>query len=195
MEPLVPFRNKGGARLVLAAVCCLLAACNSSPALQVNEIDPALQQQGQVLYYHHEPFTGNTYRKFDNGRLARKTGYSDGLQDGLLQSWYPNGRLRYFSAGQKTGIHRGWWPNGRSKFEYYFDNDEHNGAAKEWFDDGKLYRFFHYKMGHEEGLEQMWWADGTIRANYIVKDGQQYGLIGRKLCRNVIDPKTKETLK
>ena len=198
MEPPVLFRNNRVATLIVSSLCCLLMTCSNKPVIQVNENDAALQQRGQLLYYHDEPFTGNSYRLFSNGKPARKTAYRNGLQDGLLQSWYPNGareQLRYFTAGQKTGVHRGWWPNGRAKFEYFFENDEHNGTAKEWFSDGILYRYFHYNMGHEEGLEQMWWADGTVRANYIVKNGQQYGLIGRKLCRNVAAPKTKGILK
>ena len=197
MELRALFRNNRIAWLALV-VCSLIMACTMKPVKQVNENDTALQQRGQLLCYGNEPFTGNTYRLFSNGKLARKIAYHDGLQDGLLQSWYPDGAIeqrRYFSEGKKIGVHCGWWPNGKLKFEYHFDDDEHNGIAKEWFGDGKLYRCFHYNMGHEEGLEQMWWADGSIRANYVVKNGQQYGLIGRKLCRNVVDPKTKEKLR
>ena len=94
-----------------------------------------------------------------------------------------NGRTFLFGR-KKEGIHTAWWPDGNPKFQYHFINDEHHGEAKEWYSNGKPFRFFHYTIGHEDGLQQMWWEDGSIRANYVVKDGEQYGLIGRKLCKN-----------
>ncbi len=174
--------------LLLGVSCFVVFKINHRAQFSINSDSAFLRQHEGVLYYEGAPFTGYTYRLFPNGNMARLTPYDKGREDGVMRCWYPDKTLeqeRIFLDGKKTGTHKGWWQNGRPKFEYEFANDEHNGTAKEWFSDGKLYRFFHYNNGHEEGLEQMWWADGTIRANYVVKDGQQYGLIGRKLCRNI----------
>jgi antitoxin component YwqK of YwqJK toxin-antitoxin module len=185
----VQLHNKVIILLLPAIICGFLFSCTSAPALPVNSNNPLLQLQGGILCYEGKPFTGTAYRLYPDGSIARKTQYADGREDGIMQGWYPGKVLqenRLFADGKKVGIHKGWWPNGKAKFEYMFTNDEHNGTAKEWFSDGKLFRVFHYNMGHEDGLQQMWWPDGTIRANYVVKDGQQYGLIGRKLCINTV---------
>ncbi len=141
-----------------------------------------------LLYYQNKPYTGWLYENYDNGTPAKQIPYYEGKIEGTMRTWYENKtpeQVRTYTTGEKQGLHRGWWPNCNPKFEYQFVNDEHNGTAKEWFNNKQLYRSFNYKMGHEEGRQQLWWDDGSIRANYVVKGGRQYGLIGRKLCKNI----------
>lgn len=190
MAQQVPYRNKYSL-LVIFFVIVGLAYFSSSrkvvPSRWVNETDTHLTHNGGSLYYNDTLFSGWVYSTFPNGNRYYETPYYQGKEEGIMKSWYADHKLeqeRIFVNGKKEGIHRGWWPTGKPKFEYYFDNDEHNGSAKEWFSNNSPYRIFTYKAGHEEGRQQMWWPNGTIRANYVVKDGQQYGLIGRKLCRN-----------
>lgn len=150
--------------------------------------DTGLVYSNGLLYHHKKPYNGWLFENFENGNRAKQIPYYNGKMEGTMKSWYPNKmpeQERFFVAGEKQGVHRGWWPNGSPKFEYNFVDDEHNGVAKEWFDNKHLYRAFHYVMGHETGRQQMWWYDGSVRANYVIKDGRQYGLIGRKLCKNV----------
>jgi antitoxin component YwqK of YwqJK toxin-antitoxin module len=100
---------------------------------------------------------------------------------------YPGGALmemRNYHAGRKTGIHKGWWENGKMKFLYHFKNDMYHGAVQEWTEEGRPFRFFNYYEGQEEGLQRQWWPDGAVRANYVVRDGEQFGIIGRKICKN-----------
>jgi antitoxin component YwqK of YwqJK toxin-antitoxin module len=187
----VQYRNK--IRLVIwvcIALCTgyLIAERKTIPAVWVNSGDSHLSRANGYLFYDDKLFSGWLFSNFDNGNRERQTPYYQGKEEGTMKSWYADKspeQERLFADGKKEGTHRGWWPNGKPKFEYQFDNDEHNGIAKEWFNDGQLYRSFHYVNGHEEGLQQLWWANGKVRANYVVKDGQQYGLIGRKFCKNV----------
>jgi len=140
-----------------------------------------------TCFYKKEPFTGYLYESYPDGTLAKLIPYEDGLENGVMRAWYSNRTLqmiRYFNEGKKQGVHKSWWPTGLKRFEYTFKDDEYNGTVKEWYQSGRLCRIFHYNMGHEDGLQQMWWDNGTVRANYVVKNGQQYGLIGRKLCKN-----------
>lgn len=192
MERRAQFRNNWqvtGIILLLLVIIGIYLNANERPQLLVKVGDVHLIQSGGICYYKHVPLTGCVYERFPNGTWAKQIPYINGKQDGLMRFWYPNNTLqqeRLFVNGNKQGIHKGWWPNGKFQFEYSFDKDEYNGPVKEWYANGKLCRFFHYQMGHEDGLQQMWWDNGTVRANYVVKDGQQYGLIGRKLCRNLI---------
>ncbi len=175
--------------LVLVAIIYLSAQYKVIPSKWVKENDRSLTRQGGVLYYNHVAFSGWLYNDYPNGKRYTETPYHYGKEEGIMKRWYADHKLeqeRLFINGKKQGVHKGWWPNGKPKFVYHFDNDEHNGLAKEWFSNNQLYRVFNYKAGHEEGRQQMWWDNGTIRANYVVKDGKQYGLIGRKLCKNTM---------
>ena len=175
--------------LVLVAIIYISAQYKVIPAKWINENDKHLTHNGGMLYYNNEAFCGWIYSDYPNGNRAQTTPYFNGKEEGIMESWYPDNKpeqKRLFVSGKKQGVHKGWWPNGNLKFEYYFTDDEHNGSAKEWFNNNKLYRYFNYKNGHEDGRQQLWWDNGTIRANYVVKDGHQYGIIGRKLCKNVL---------
>jgi antitoxin component YwqK of YwqJK toxin-antitoxin module len=191
MERREPYRNKLltlGCFLMVLLLVRLSIQSEVVPSILLAQNDPYLSHAAGMVYYKGIPFTGFVYDKYPNGTLAKQTPYIDGRQDGVMKAWYPNKALqqeRFFDEGKKQGIHKGWWPDGTPQFEYSFKDDEYNGAVKEWYQNGRPFRVFHYNMGHEEGLEQMWWDNGATRANYVVKDGQQYGLIGRKLCRNV----------
>lgn len=194
MERRAQFRNDVGLMvfvlLLLTSIWINIEAKNDNQ-LWVVAGDKHLTQIQGVCYYKSVPFTGCIYERYPNGDFAKQIPYVDGRQNGTMRWWYPNQVLqqeRYFDKGQKQGIHKSWWPDGRLRFEYTFKNDEYNGTVKEWYASGQLSRVFRYKMGHEDGLQQMWWDNGTVRANYVVKDGQQYGLIGRKLCRNLLQP-------
>ncbi|GAB3919140.1 toxin-antitoxin system YwqK family antitoxin [Mucilaginibacter boryungensis] len=191
MERQAPFRSKlyiPGLILLLLIIVWIGVKAKWTDQVFVKIGDAHLIQANGICYYNNKPLTGCIYERFPDGTFAKQIPYINGRQDGLMHFWYPDRTLqqeRLFVDGKKQGVHKGWWPNGKLKFEYSFNNDEYNGSVKEWYESGKLCRFFHYSMGHEDGLQQMWWDNGTTRANYVVKDGQQYGLIGRKLCRNL----------
>ena len=191
MELQVRYRNKIRAVIGLAiflTAIYFIVQPKTIPLVWVNNNDQHLTRLNGFLYYHNKVFSGWLFSDYENGNRERQTPYYEGKEEGIMKSWYPDKapeQERLFINGKKEGTHRGWWPNGNPKFEYQFTADEHNGTAKEWFSDSKPYRFFHYLNGREEGLQQMWWADGSVRANYVVKNGEQFGLIGRKLCKNV----------
>lgn len=192
MERRAQFRNDIGlivlVLVLLSSIWINLQAKNDNQ-LWVVVGDKHLTQLQGVCYYKSVPLTGCIYERYPNGDFAKQIPYVDGKQNGTMRWWYPNQVLqqeRYFDKGLKQGIHKSWWPDGKPRFEYTFKDNEYNGTVKEWYASGQLCRVFRYKMGHEDGLQQMWWDNGTVRANYVVKDGQQYGLIGRKLCRNLI---------
>jgi antitoxin component YwqK of YwqJK toxin-antitoxin module len=191
MEKLAQYRNKLRALVwlaILLGAIYFMVQPKIIPSVWVNSSDRQLTRMNGFLYYNNKAFSGWLFANYESGARERETPYYGGKEEGIMKSWYPDKTLeqeRLFVNGKKEGVHCGWWPDGTLKFEYQFTADEHNGTAKEWFSNNKMYRCFHYINGHEEGLQQMWWDNGTVRANYVVKDGQQYGLIGRKFCKNV----------
>ena len=190
----VRFRNSIYLLLVFALSCKNETKQTATiPKLYVAASDKGLQQHKGFLYYNGKKFSGRTYELYPNGDTALLFSYFNGKEEGWCLKWYENKKLmeeRLYVAGRKEGEHKGWWPDGTPRFDYNFKDDEHEGEAKEWFNNGKPSRFFRYAKGHEDGLQRMWWEDRRVRANYVVKGGQQYGLIGRKLCLNDDGAKT-----
>ena len=159
------------------------------PSAFVSMNDPHLRQSNGQLYFYGKPFSGHLFSLYPAGDTASAASYYEGREEGLQRQWYAGGALReerLYAQGKKQGTHIGWWPDGRRRFVYHFNRDENEGEAQEWFASGRPYRVFHYHEGQEDGRQQMWWDDGRVRANYVLKDGQQYGLIGRKLCKNPV---------
>lgn len=187
MERPARFRNSLFILMLLAG--CKLATKRpiAVPDIFVDANDKELKQREGYLYYQNKKFSGRMVGLYPDGDTALLIPYFNGKEQGWSYKWYPGKKLmeeRFYLAGKKEGVHRSWWQDGKLKFEYHFTNDEHNGEANEWYSNGTRYRSFHYTNGFEDGLQQMWWEDGRVRANYIVKDGEQFGLIGRKLCKN-----------
>lgn len=161
------------------------------PAALRNKDSAALSWTAGLLTENGIPFTGRLYQlhpgTHDTASLAQ---YTDGREDGLWQSWYPDGSLhsrRQFSRGAKTGVYEAWWPGGRLQLQYYFQDDEYEGRCREWNSAGLLVKEMHYHRGHEEGSQKWWYDNGKIKANYVITGGRRYGLLGTKNCINVSD--------
>jgi antitoxin component YwqK of YwqJK toxin-antitoxin module len=194
MEPQEQFLS----RLLLAIIAIIMFGCYNkqelstanTPHVYIQSNNPLLQQHEGVLYYNRKPYSGYAIENSTNGDTARITPYINGKEEGWAKAFYTNKQIaeeRFYVHGKKEGIHKGWWPNATPKFEYHFLNDEHEGELKEWFSNGRLARVFNYSKGYEKGSQKMWWENGDIRANYVVKNGERYGLIGQKLCRNILN--------
>jgi antitoxin component YwqK of YwqJK toxin-antitoxin module len=194
MEQQGQFHNKW----LITMVAIIIFGCNNEQELGITNVprvyiqsnSPLMHQREGMLYYNEKPYSGYSIETFANGDTAKITPYVNGKEEGWAKAFYTNRQIaeeRFYVHGKKEGIHKGWWPNATPKFEYHFLNDEHEGELKEWFSNGRLARVFNYSKGYENGSQKMWWENGDIRANYVVKNGERYGLIGQKLCRNILN--------
>jgi antitoxin component YwqK of YwqJK toxin-antitoxin module len=184
-------------RWLLTLIAIIISGCNEQelsianvPQVYIQSNNALLHQHEGLLYYNGKLFSGYSIETFKNGDTARITPYVSGKEERWAKAYYANKQIaeeRFYVHGKKEGTHKGWWPNAKPKFEYHFLNDEHDGELKEWFSNGSLARVFHYSKGYESGSQKMWWENGDIRANYVVRNGERYGLIGQKLCRNILN--------
>lgn len=164
------------------------------PGNFINASDTHFIQRQDTIYYDHDLFTGFQFVLDDKGDTLKKCGFFNGVEEGLQQKWYPNGRLeeeRFYINGKKEGLQQGWWPNGQMKFHFTAYDNEYEGEFREWLPNGLLIKCFHYEHGYEKGSQRLWWNDGTVRANYVIKDGKKYGLLGLKICNNPYDSVSK----
>jgi hypothetical protein len=191
MVHLVRLRNNW-LLLSLLLTGCMDQSLPVIPAVYVNVADTGLHHHSGVLLFHDKPFAGWLYELFGGGDTSRLTSFIKGKEEGFSRLWHQNGQIseeRFYVSGHKEGIHYGWWPSGRHRFTYHFKQDAYEGSVDEWYSNGTPFRYFNYVNGQEEGRQQQWWEDGTVRANYVVKNGEQFGLIGRKLCKNTSNDK------
>ena len=85
--------------IALSAIVLFITGCGSTPFLErigwEEEITPVIQIRNDMVYLpdENEPFTG-IYEEFysTNGQKKSETHYTDGKQNGLLTSWYENGK-------------------------------------------------------------------------------------------------------
>lgn len=108
--------------------------------LRIHGEDPALLDDGDLLTYNGQPFTGMSYEEYSDGTLWDESLYKDGWPAGYSRVWYPNGQVMEESdweKGKAYSIILSWYPNGKlrsrihAEWEIIFE-------SKEWDEDGNL---------------------------------------------------------
>lgn len=191
MEQRELFPNK----LLLVLFTALMAYSNGHAPISKFEYikanDTALHLVNDVLYRHHELYTGIVYLlNADNIDTAECICYKAGKPHGLWKIYHSNHLIKSlptFDEGKKTSDYYTWWENGTKQIHYQFKNDEYEGICKEWNSKGPLIKEMNYKKGHEDGSQKLWFDNGKVKANYIIKNGRRFGLLGTKNCVNVKD--------
>ncbi len=92
-------------------------------------------------------FTGEAYKRFENGKVGMRGKIVDGRFSGLWVWWYENGskkRETTYINGVKSGYAYWWYKNGVKKLEVKFANNR-NVEQKRWDEKGK--RLPNPKMG------------------------------------------------
>lgn len=168
----------------------LVLGCASVPAVEVSESrsDVSYDPAGRVLL-NEAPFSGYLMRYYPDGAVKKKTGYIDGVKEGVSWTFHAGGSImarRTYKAGEKHGTHKGYYANGARQFVYYFEHGLSVGTHEEWYEDGSPARLMNYVQGRPFGTQKVWRPDGKLRSNYVVReDGRRYGLVGIKRCKNI----------
>lgn len=187
-----------------ALVLLFLIGCNSSENKNQEELHSNLiiaehpvsqnslviDKSNGIVYYHNQPFTGNTISKYDNGVLAISIDYKDGRKDGLYKKFFPNGELSFethYSNGKQNGKNRTWWSNGNLRTESNFVDGVPDGVQLQYYKTGTLFKKINLVKGKEEGLQQSWRENGKLYNNYEAKNGRIFGLKRSKLCFKLDD--------
>ena len=111
-----------------------------------------------ITYYKGIPFTGELLIYYENGQLADKQNYKDGLENGVFEYYHENGQLAN-KQNYKDGLENG-------VFEYYYEND------------GILDEIKNYKDGKLDGFSTGYYENGQIKYSLHNKDGDATYIIG-----------------
>jgi antitoxin component YwqK of YwqJK toxin-antitoxin module len=94
-----------------------------------------LAQADSVWLRGSQPFTGFAFDRYNNGQLARIFACKDGLQEGLMYLWYPDGSPQMsanYRLGRLHGRFLGWYLNGGVIYDMVIN---HSGYAGDYIED------------------------------------------------------------
>lgn len=136
---------------------------------------------------------------YSDGTPNMTANFAEGLLNGELKSWYPNGQLRYvrqYQAGKRVGLEAIYYPDGslsrkgnlnQGDYKIYHPNGQiqvfNDSIASDgthyylrWNSAGVLIESVPLVDGKENGLHQFWSAKGVLMAKGMETAGLRTGL-------------------
>ena len=140
----------------------------------------------------------------DTGNVVRDCTYVDGRREGLVKTFYPDGKLKStvnFSANVQDGPYVEYFPNGERaatafyvaglcqgtsmsfysdgavKATFNFVDDELDGMCTEYYEGGQVKSSFSYLKGQMHGVCSQFYENGHIQATATYKNGKMDGFV------------------
>ena len=131
----------------ILAIVFFISGCDSNGFLEKiglkEKISTVIQTRNELVYLPNsdEPFTGK-YERYGCEERQRnaEVNYKDGKVNGLLITWYCDGKKRIeatYINGKINGLFTEWWHNGQKNVEANAINGKLNGLCTEWWTDGQ----------------------------------------------------------
>ncbi|WP_084370927.1 toxin-antitoxin system YwqK family antitoxin [Reichenbachiella faecimaris] len=188
----------------------LLSACVQDIAKSSAELNeakdivlPAVEYQMEEVFFNRNNSTwllkldssrvsGHIHERYPNGTLLRAFGVFEGKREGLLMTYFPNGKLKYtenYRQNKLDGTVKRWSQEGGYQLlaQLSYKSGKLHGEQKKWFSSGELHKLMHMNMGQEEGRQQAFRKNGVVYANYEAKNGRVFGLKRSNLCYELDD--------
>jgi antitoxin component YwqK of YwqJK toxin-antitoxin module len=77
-----------------------------------------------VVTYRNKPFTGIAF-ELEEEQVASETTYVEGVENGPVKLWYPNGRLEFSGTNRWNRLHgpaKTWYQSGQLKYESLYES-------------------------------------------------------------------------
>lgn len=162
---------------VMAAI--LLLASPGGMAQRVNA-DSLVERDGVSYRIGSQvPFTGKAERTDSTTGTRMELEYRNGMPDGVMRSWYPNGQLQVEGAlhGQtREGKWKAWHENGKLKRVGTFKDGKEEGRFSWYFEDGRLSKQGDYHAGKENGRWTWYHENGRKMQEGTLLDGVETGV-------------------
>ena len=130
------------------------------------------------------PFTGAMADYSPGGARLSLCQVSNGLLNGLSQTWYTNGQLQvseHFKKGVSNGFREKWYQIGTRLSQATIFEGKVSGTFQSWHDNGQLSEQIEMKLGKAEGTAWAYYPSGFLKAETTVQDGQ---ILARKLWKD-----------
>jgi len=126
-------------------------------------------RQGQT-----NPFTGCMVDYYPNGALLSRCEISNGLPNGLSETWYTNGQIQvreHFKDGVSHGQREKWHENGSRLSLAMIADGKVNGTFRSWYDNGQLSERIEMRAGKPDGTAWAYYPSGFLKAETSVHEG------------------------
>ena len=152
---------------VLVILPLLLGGCGEKDEV-TDETKPKLKsvnygelEQRESIWYLKgldTPYTGKSFRLYDNGQKLVEGNYKDGKPDGLRVQWNEVGQKEAeinFKDGKENGLLTRWYNNGQKKYERNYKDGYLDDLSSAWHKNGQKRREVMFKDG--ELISEKWW--------------------------------------
>jgi len=120
-------------------------------------------------------FTGIMLDHFPNGALMARSMISNGLGNGVSETWYTNGQIQMresFRNGISDGVRDKWYENGNKMSEAVIVNGRVTGLFQSWHENGKVKERIEMKDGEPDGTAWAFYPSGFASAETSVREGK-----------------------
>jgi len=144
---------------------------------------------------------------FQNGRLASTMEFQKGVQQGLVEEYFPNGELHcsyHIANEKKQGEEWEYYPastkaNPKPKLNLHWHEDQIEGQVKTWYENGTLESQREIHQQKKQGLSFAWYKNGDIMmvedyANDLLIKGSYFKKGDKKPISKIEDGKGLATL-
>ena len=121
------------------------------------------------------PFTGWMTDVYPGGELLSRSQISNGLLNGLSETWYTNGQMEvreHFKNGVSHGLREKWHLNGNKMAETTLVSGKIEGVFRRWFNNGLLEEQIPMNHGHPDGIALAYYESGCLKAETRVERGE-----------------------
>jgi len=177
--------RKGKLTFPLAAAVAVLVLGVWVSLRHPRDLTPAMREQAQREMVHKQgrwyalgetnPYTGWVLDSYPGGTRLSRYQLTNGLLNGLSETWYTNGQLQvreYFKNGVSHGHREKWHPNGAHLSEATVVDGKVTGTFKSWYDNGQLLEQIDMNLGRPHGTGWAYYPSGFLKAETIVRDGE-----------------------
>lgn len=138
-----------------------------------------LEIRNGVAYLKNKPYTGVSYKLWENKIVNEVTSWVDGLKDGEYKEFTEDNVLvsnLWYYQGIKHGEYAYFYPNGALKNKGTFYNGLLNGEIWGYYPNGRPQYMNTYTMGARNGKSHTWFVNGRTEqtSNFVndVPDGE-----------------------
>lgn len=146
------------------------AAVRDTPRHQLVEHNGRWYRNGEA-----SPFTGCMVDYYPGGTLLARSQISNGLLNGMSETWYTNGQMQmreHFKKGVSQGLREKWHENGTKLSQAMIVEGKVTGTFRSWYDNGQLSEQIEMKLGKADGVAWAYYPSGFLKAETTVTDGQ-----------------------
>src|SRR5215831_1204653 len=130
------------------------------------------------------PFRGIMVDRYPDGSQLLRCEISNGLLNGVCESWYTNGQMQvreHFKNGVSHGLREKWHENGARLSEASIVEGKVIGTFQSWYDNGQLAEQIEMKLGKAEGTALAYYPSGFLKAETTVHEGN---VLDRKVWKD-----------